>query len=153
MGRIAVVAILYFLFMFVSGMTLGDQAVGDSDVQLTLEAKLQHVLNKMEEMDAANAMANAKITVLQEENIQAKKETENIKNEMVKMQSRNTATPIGTFYVYLTNTIPTLAGSQTILFDTVSYQSGNDYNAGTGIFIAPIDGTYVFLCDHLQDAG
>ncbi len=42
------------------------------------------------------------------------------------------------------NNVIGLNASYTILFDTVVYDSGSNYNAGTGVFTAPVAGIYQF---------
>ena len=64
---------------------------------------------------------------------------------MLQADLKNTSDPIGTFYVYMANsTYLEGPGGQTIIFDTISYDAGNDYSTETGIFHAPVSGSYVF---------
>jgi len=57
----------------------------------------------------------------------------------------NTSQPM--FMAYLSANAVNVTGDgtvYTILFDTVSINQGSSYNAGTGIFTAPITGKYLF---------
>ena len=38
-----------------------------------------------------------------------------------------------------------LGVGQTLKFDKVIYNAGNAYNPATGLFIAPTDGTYIYI--------
>jgi hypothetical protein len=58
----------------------------------------------------------------------------------------HTAPPVGTFYVYMSNDYPSVGG-YAIKFDTVSYDAGGEYSPATGIFVAPVSGTYVINYD------
>lgn len=48
------------------------------------------------------------------------------------------------FYAQLTKDIPVVGHQQTIIFDAVTTNFGNGYNAVNGMFTAPVAGTYVF---------
>lgn len=61
----------------------------------------------------------------------------------IQTRPKNLAAPIGTFYVYLT-TSRSFGAGQTIEFETVGYDAGNEYDMATGIFHAPVSGVYVF---------
>eukprot|EP00918_Siedleckia_nematoides_P074144 GHVU01162011.1.p1 GENE.GHVU01162011.1~~GHVU01162011.1.p1 ORF type:complete len:165 (-),score=10.12 GHVU01162011.1:1-441(-) len=57
-----------------------------------------------------------------------------------------TTNPVGTFYATRSSNLVVLAGS-TIPFDSVHYNPDGDYDPIMGVFICPLDGTYVVhLC-------
>jgi hypothetical protein len=60
-------------------------------------------------------------------------------------RATNTAQPC--FFASLSTTVPNATGDgspYTIIFDSVSFDQNSNYNAGTGIFTAPVAGKYHF---------
>lgn len=58
----------------------------------------------------------------------------------------NTGTAVGTFYAYVLPYDTTyVVGGNTIIFDTTYYDARNDYSNTTGVFKAPLSGTYSFF--------
>lgn len=56
---------------------------------------------------------------------------------------------IPAFLAYLNTTITNVTGAgtnYTVIFDTEVYDQSGDFNLGTGAFIAPVQGRYLFSC-------
>lgn len=61
--------------------------------------------------------------------------------------NRYTNTSQPAFMAYLTNTVSNVTGDNTnytVIFDTLAYDQGSNFNLGTSTFTAPVTGKYMF---------
>jgi len=64
----------------------------------------------------------------------------------------NTSQPA--FMAFMTNTVANVTGDATqydVVFDTVSFDNGSNYNVSTGVFTAPVVGKYLFVASVFAD--